>query len=98
MRSGDDAAEECWALRRAGAAIALMVAEVMDKRAATLKAMGASEERIRAVQTFAERERKVAAEWGGPPERPELDHAGLGTAVRVGQECDADAKQPALPA
>lgn len=30
-------------MRRAGATVALMVAEVMDKRAETLKAMGASE-------------------------------------------------------
>lgn len=54
-------------MRRVGAAIALMVAEVMDKRVATLKAMGAPEERIRAVQTFADRERTVAAEWSGAP-------------------------------
>ena len=50
-------------LRRAGARIALKIAETFEQRAATLAAMGASAERIRQVLDFADRERQRASEW-----------------------------------
>jgi hypothetical protein len=56
------------ALRQLGAAIALETAEIMDHRALVLEAMGAPEERIRAVREFAGSERRVAAEWGSESE------------------------------
>ena len=59
----EGAAEKGRALRQAGAAVAREVADVMDQRAATLRAIGASDERIRAVQAFADAERRIAADW-----------------------------------
>ena len=49
--------------------IIIVNAEILDRRAAVLEAMGAAEERIRAVREFAESERRVAAEWSSEAEK-----------------------------
>jgi 2-succinyl-5-enolpyruvyl-6-hydroxy-3-cyclohexene-1-carboxylate synthase len=56
-------AERARALRQVGADVALETAQVLEHRVTVLEAMGAPEDRIRAVRELAESERRVAAEW-----------------------------------